>query len=103
MAKSFSSPNPNFKTSFIETDRKHIINLEIDKTDNNEINYNICTEIPLIKSPSIPDLYIRDLNRMVTGTLVYYFFVDEDNITEEDFEQIITVFNNFKTEKYGFN
>tara|TARA_B110000971_G_scaffold132069_1_gene135164 strand:+ start:3254 stop:4090 length:837 start_codon:yes stop_codon:yes gene_type:complete len=97
------SSNKSGTGSFIETDRKHIINLEIPKTDNNEINYNICAEIPLIKSQTIPDLYIRDLNRMVTGTLVYYFFVDEDNITEEDFGQIIKVFNNFKTEKYGFN
>ena len=92
----------NGSLSFIQTERKHDIHIADTTKETNKDGYNICLEIPIIKSPLISDLFIRDENKPIIGNLVYYLYLDENNITSADAETIGQIFDNFKNQKYAF-
>ena len=62
--------------------------------------YNVCLEIPLIKSSNITNIFVRDFNRSIKGNLVYYLYLDHDKITNDDLTKINQIFLDFKNEKY---
>ena len=87
-----------------EDRRKH--NFDLEQTipeDTNKVYYNICLEIPIIKYTAIKKLFIRDSEKRITGTIVYYLYLDHKKINENDIENIEEIFNDFKKEKYNFS
>jgi len=93
---------PNKTTSLIESSRRHNLNLE-DKLVSDKVGdifYNICVEIPLVKSRVLNDTFMRNSTKHIKGTIVYYLYIDHEEINESDLNKIDTIFKNFEKEKY---
>ena len=77
-------------------------NLEETMPETHEvIHYNICLEIPIIRSRAFRSTVIRQFNQTIKGTIVYYLYVDHTDLNDTDIDKIEGIFNNFKNETYN--
>lgn len=89
--------------SLQEEQRKHDIKLEdIMPEISDKIYYNICLEIPIIKSTHVNNVLVRNLYKNIKGVIVYYVYLDHTQLNTDDINRIEKVFNNFKNDKYNF-
>lgn len=89
-------------TTLQEDKRKQDFNLEETMPETHEdIHYNICLEIPIIRSRAFRSTVIRQFNQTIKGTIVYYLYVDHTDLNDTDIDKIEGIFNNFKNETYN--
>jgi len=89
--------------SLQEGKRKHDIDLEDTMPEiSDEIHYNICLEIPIIKSSHVNNILVRNVTKNIKGVIVYYIYLDHTKLNTNDITRIEEIFKNFKNEKYNF-
>lgn len=89
--------------SLHEEQRKHDIDLEDTMPEiHDKINYNVCLEIPLVRPKNLKGTLLRNIDRNIKGSIVYYLYLDHKELNDDDIDKIEEIFNNFKNDKYMF-
>ena len=92
--------NKNNSISLLENSRKQIINFEQNNKDLEETHFNVCVQIPVKKTPINRGIYIRDTTRNIKATVLYYLYIDHEEVEESDVHKIQEIIENFKKDSF---
>tara|TARA_B110000971_G_C19976684_1_gene485298 strand:+ start:108 stop:899 length:792 start_codon:yes stop_codon:yes gene_type:complete len=92
--------NKTNSISLLENSRKQIIDFEQNNKDLEKTHFNVCVQIPVKKTPINRGIYIRDTTRNIKATVLYYLYIDHDEVEESDVHKIKEIIDNFKKDSF---